>query len=217
LELPATRPRRNPEDADALSPYWESDHGRGPDAPGWGRVPPPLRPGLLGLPPLAVLPRARVASLDGATGKATALTRLIHGLIDPLLVDAGLRDLPFAGKDKAEEAKAEADKPDGEGAAAPPFEIGWLVHNSGAVDDLDAGVRLTAITTALKQFGCEIDPIGEGDNVSVRGDSGAARGALMLAEALIRTAQLQKPALLAEFDASGVGVGMTCPPPETNA
>jgi len=217
LALPAAPPPRKKDEADPHTPYWESDHGRGPDAPGWGRVPVPLRPGIIALPPFAVLPRARVASLDGAAGKSATLARLLHGLVDPLLVDAGLRDLPYAGDAKP---APEADKAAGEAEpdAAPPLELGWLVHNSGPLDDREAGTRLAAVTAALKDFGCELDPIAEAGNASVEhGDSGAARGALMLAEALIRTAQLQKPVLVAEFDGPEIGVGMTCPPPETNA
>jgi hypothetical protein len=87
------------------------------------------------------------------------------------------------------------------------LDLGWFAHNSGSA------FRLGALSPALIDCGCEIDPFKDaGELEKEYGDVGAARGALMLAEALIRVAQLQKPVLTARFDGDkSIEIGLICP------
>ncbi|WP_255992271.1 hypothetical protein [Chitinolyticbacter albus] len=181
---------------DPYTPYWEQDHGREASSAQWGRVPPPLQPGLVAMAPFAALHQSRSAYRQGGLDKGNVLARQIQSLVEGVLVNATLRDLPF---DSSEAKEAE------------PLELGWLVHNSGGVDV--GGIRLAAIASALHYFGCEINPVDEASNLVVEhGDVGAARSVLLLAEALIRVAQLQKPVLVAEFDGNdSIGIGLMRP------
>lgn len=183
-------------EADAYTPYWEQQQGHEAGQAQWGRVPLPLQPGLVALAPLAALHQSRSAYRQGGLDKGNALARQIQGLVEGVLVNAKLRDLPFDS--------SEAQPPE-------PLELGWLVHNSGGVDV--GGIRLAAVASALHYFGCEINPVDEASNVVVEhGDVGAARSALILAVALIRAAQTQKPVLAAEFDGNdSIGIGLARP------
>ncbi|MDR1064109.1 MAG: hypothetical protein LBL48_09330 [Azoarcus sp.] len=178
-------------DDDPYAPYWERERAldREIDAPDWARIPPSLRPDLMALKPLAALHRGRASDPGAAPGKGGVLARGLRSLIEALLDDAGLRE-PSA------------------------LELGWLVHDCGlAAHDVAAGGRLAAVLSALRGLGCELDPLDEASDVpDAYGETGAARGAVMLAEALIRTGQLQKPVLVADFNGQDVGVGLTrCP------
>ncbi|MDR3212504.1 MAG: hypothetical protein LBT71_01080 [Azoarcus sp.] len=64
-------------------------------------------------------------------------------------------------------------------------------------------------------MGCELDVLEETNNLDKEhGDVGAARGVLMLAEAIILAAQLQKPVLAAEFgEGDAVAMGLVRPLP----
>jgi hypothetical protein len=81
---------------------------------------------------------------------------------------------------------------------APEFlDFGWLVHNANPNS-------LGTLTLALSNLGGDLDPIGAASNMTTEhGKVGDVRSALMLAESLIRTAQLQKPVLMAETAPGG--------------
>ena len=195
---------------DPYIPFWEFAQCGEPDSSLWKRIPVPLRPDLLALGPIARLYRARTDSRDLAAMKSGALTQCLRGLLDPLLVDTGLRDPPFAA------AGEDGKKSDAGDAQAPP-DVGWLVHDGGDPAYRVTCARLASIAAALNDFGCEIDPLEDASNLELEhGDTGAARGVLMLAESLIRTAQLRKPVLWVEFAGPRVGVGLTRPPHGTN-
>ncbi|GAA5787042.1 hypothetical protein [Chitiniphilus shinanonensis] len=183
------------DERDPYQPYWERQGGEAA-AVGWARVPPPLQPSLLDLAPLATLHQGRVLQKQGGLARGNALTRQLQSLLEAALINASLREHPFDS--------ADADAP-------PPVEIGWLAHNSGSVDT--GGSRLAALASALHYFGSELNPIDQATNVVVEyGDTGAARGALLLATALLRAAQLAQPTVAAEFEGDDfVGVGVMRP------
>jgi hypothetical protein len=208
-------------DADPLTPYWEREPNPEADPPLWRRIPPPFRSALLGLAPFATLHRSGAAS--GLEPKReSVLTRQISGAIQDASVNAALRDLPFKAPEKKAGKKAqkkpaeqEAEKEAQEEAQEKPaklgsLDLGWFVHNCGS------SFRLGSFSNALRHCGCEIDPLDEASNMDEEvGDVGAARGVLMLAEALVRVAQLQKPALTAGFNAdNSIGIGLACPVPK---
>ncbi|MDR1424833.1 MAG: hypothetical protein LBI92_09585 [Azoarcus sp.] len=194
---------------DPYIPFWEFEHGVETDSTLWSRIPPSLRWGLLALPPVALLYRARTLRFDAPGGKGGALAQRIQGLIEPLLVDTGLRDQSFTEEGRKGEKPEQGDAPE-------PLDVGWVVHDCG-LDRRTVGKRLAGIALALSGFGCEIDPFDETSDINKEhGDTGTARSVLMLAESLIRSAQLQKPVLTVEFDDPDIGVGLTRPPLETN-
>jgi hypothetical protein len=183
---------------DIYTPYWEHGHGRKAGPSYWSRIPLPLAPGLLAMRPFAALCRTRSAA---GRKHGRALAQQIGGLVEEALIDAALRGEP------------------GESGETAAFDPGWLVHNCGEPGDSGAGERLASTASALHRLGCELNPVTGADNVAeVHGDLGAARGALMLAEALMCVAQLQKPVLVVEFDGEdGIGVGLARPLDEDTA
>jgi hypothetical protein len=187
---------------DAYTPFWEREQEK-IAVQGIGRVPLPLQPDLLSLLPFAALTRPRLLTSPRA--------RQIPGLLKDLMIDAGLNDPPPVADaaDKgggAEEGKAEEPK-----VEEPEF--GWLVHNSGSVERgndpkkeaaaFAASDRMTNITLAIRELGGKVEAVQEASNLGVEhGDVGAAQSVLMLAEGLIRTKQLQKLVVIAEYDES---------------
>jgi hypothetical protein len=182
------------EGAPDMRPYWERPR-KEPDPFQW-RI--PLLADFWALMPLATLHRSRRTS-----GVDTMAPR-IGAALEDAQIDAGLRGWPF--KDEASVKSEGPEKTEAQplSSEARPLELGWLVHNAGDTKDAGMAPRLVSITAALSNFGCEIDPQADAGNVvSEHGDTGAARDVLMLAEALIRAAQLQKPTLMAMFDDGG--------------
>jgi len=185
------------EDDDPYTPFWERDHRRA-DLPQWERIPPPLRAGFWNLSPFAALHRSRTTDdLESKQGRAQE--RRLKGAIHDALIDSGLLDLPFKKKVDESEAppkeEAAPAQPKPEEDAEPPEHIGWLVH------DVASG-RIGALSAALRECDCEIDPYLDASNLKKEyGDVGTAQNVLMLADALIRAVQLQKPVLMAGYNA----------------
>jgi hypothetical protein len=186
-----------PDDADPYRPYWERGQG-GREAPQWGKVPPSLRVQLWGLLPFARLHRSRALSLQGDTARIRTRARQLQGLIETVLVDAGLLESPPPGGSEAK--------------AFEPPDVGYLIHNSGAEDDPVASNRLVSLTAALRGFDCPMDLDRACNALAEHGDTGAARGALMLAEAAVRAALAQLPVMVADWGGEDrVCVGMALP------
>jgi hypothetical protein len=179
------------------TPYWERSRSR-PGQSRWGNIPVPLRPRFLrSMLPMAALHRSCPFNA-GTAENATALKRRFRDALDEALINAALREpLPEEGE-KAEQPGVEE---------AAPLELGWLVHDSANTTDL------VALTYVLSDFNCEIDPLAEASNLTKEhGNVGASRDALMLAEALLRAKQLQKPVLIAGFgEDDGIGVSLARP------
>lgn len=131
-----------PDDANPYPPYWE--RGKGDREAGqWGKVPPSLRIQLWGLLPFARLHRSRALSLQGDAARIRPRARQLQGLIESVLIDAGLLELPPSGG--------------GEARASGEPDVEYLFHNSGAEDDPAASNRLVSITTALRSLDCCMD------------------------------------------------------------
>ena len=179
-----------------LVPYWERPAVR-VDAPSaWGRMPACLQPGFLEkLPPLAALTRPRSAA--AAERESTCVHR-IQQAIEEAFIDAGLRDLAFAGEGGAQVKQ-------GEDEIAP--EIGWAVFDGFAEN------RRCQIATALVECRSDLEFVAQSTHArNELGDAGAANGVLMQALAFIRAGQLEKPVLLTEaFDKGGIGVSLVRP------
>jgi hypothetical protein len=186
-------------------PFWEKEqeHAAQIDRVQWSFVPAPLQPGLMSLKPFATLYRS--ARSQDKLARGNALARQLQPLIKEVLVNAALFDLPF--NDNKASKRQEA----GNDLEPPTLDLGWLVYDSGVPDHKGRGLRFTSVIAALDSLGCELEPVDEvSDLFAEHGDVGAARGMLMLAEALIHAGQLQKPVLFAEFDDKGgtVDVGL---------
>jgi len=196
--------RRQQETNDPMTPYWEREQARNTStSPQWGRVPLHQQPILLqSFPPVAVLHRASAVH-DLATSPR-ALARQIIKATQEALISAGLRELPL----EDEQQKAEQAKP-----KEPEFlDLDWAVHNANRD-------HIEPLVSALINCRCEPDSITEASNLMEKKENmGEARSVLMLAESLVRTAQLKKPVLIAEFDENkSVTVALTCPPEATGA
>ena len=189
-------------EVDAYAPYWERRNvSVGQPPPGWGGMPAKLLPVFLEtLKPFAALHRAHLASCPERR-YLPALQRAI----EDVLIDGGLRKMPEEDGEAAE-AAAEAE-------SSEPPDPGWLVHNDGEGNGRDIADRYARFTAALTGLGCEMSTLKEANNSDKEhGDVGAARGLLILAEALIRAAQLQKPVLTAEFGKEdSVAIGLARP------
>jgi transposase InsO family protein len=195
--------------ADGLMvPFWERERMReqthGAEAsPMWGSMPLALQPEFLkNFPPIATL--HRTGTIREPAPKQGALARQFHEAIQAALIRAGLCEPPPADANGGEEgAPPKPEEP-------VPLGLGWLVHDA----EPDG---LSALTSALYEFGSDLDPIKEIGNVMTEyGEVGEAHNVLLLAGALIRTAQLQKPVLIAKFDESkNIIIGLACPPKKT--
>ncbi|MDR3086495.1 MAG: hypothetical protein LBU45_00840 [Azoarcus sp.] len=196
VEAEAASRALNPDNP--YTPYWERN--RISIKSQWGRIPVPLQPLFLqDTQPLASLHRS--CSLSGlAFERAAALKKQFQEILGEALINAALREpLPEEDEDgKPEQSSA---------GEAAPLELGWVVHDNGDV------TGLTALTYALSCFDCEISlTSGADDLMTEHGDVGTSRGVLMLAEALIRVRQLQKPVLVVGFDETDeIGVGVIRP------
>jgi len=194
LSAPEDVPITNPErDADPYTPFWERELNtkRVADTPGWGRVPPALRPAFLQRsPPIATL--HRTSTISSPASKKFALKKQVHEALKEVFIHAGLHDVPFEGE------KTEA-------APETPA-LGWIVHNADP-----AG--LGSVIFSLMDHGQELEPLVETSHIEeAHGNTGAARSALMLAEATMRAAQLKQPVLVAELSTdSGMGIGLVRP------
>lgn len=196
LKVAAVEERK---EVSAYAPYWERGNvSVGRPVAGWGGMPAKLLPVFLEtLKPFATLHRSH-PTLCPARGYLHALQRTI----EDVLVDGGLRKMP------EDEKPAEAESPE-------PPDLGWLVHSAAKGEAKDIADRYSRVTAGLAAAGCEIDVLEEVSHLDEEhGDVGAARGALIMAEALIRAAQLQKPVLAAEFgEEDSVVVGLARPLP----
>jgi hypothetical protein len=192
----------NDSNADPYSPYWERIQITVSGSEAWGNVPPPFQSGLHAIPPLATLHRVHTAN---APPQGLALARQLKSLVGEALVDAALRPADENGEAKA----SAANKP----PPPEPLELGWIAHNAGGSDNELGHKRITAISSALVEFEYESDMNSEsGDLVEEYGDVGATRSALLLAEAVIRAAQLKKPVLIVDFgDTTEVSAGFVRP------
>jgi hypothetical protein len=188
-------------EANPYTPYWEREQEK-IAIQVMGRVPLPLQPDLLALEPFAALGRPRSLTAPRA--------RQVSALLAALLIDAGLRDpLPenHAEAEESESPDKSAEAEEGEGKAeekGDAVEFGWLVHNGGGTEDFADVKRIAAVTEAVQGFCEEFEPQQDVSNVGIEyGETGAARSVLMLAEGLMRVAQLQKPVLIAEYGEGG--------------
>jgi len=194
LSAPEDVPITNPEhDVDPYTPFWERElkAKQVPDTPGWGRVPPALRPAFLrASPPIATL--HRTSTIRSPASKKFALKKQVHEALKEVFIHAGLHDVPFEGE-----------KPEAAPETPAP---GWLVHNAGPAD-------LGSVIFSLMDHGHELEPLVETSHIEEdHGNTGAARSALMLAEATMRAAQLKQPVLVAELSTdSGMGIGLVRP------
>ena len=182
-----------PEDENHLLPYWERKHKA--DTPQWERIPPPLRQVFWGLSPIAALRRSSAVSALESEWESVQ-NRQIRDAIHDAFIHAGLLDWPFKEeKSEKESTQAEQAKP----KEPEPLKLGWFVHDS------NDGARLAMLILALENCGCErISLSAETSNPQKEhGNTGMARSVLMLAEALVRAAKLQKPVLAAETDERG--------------
>jgi hypothetical protein len=192
-------------ETDDYTPYWERGNmSAARPAAGWGGMPLRLLPVFMeNLKPFAALCRSRQAVCP-----KRGYMRALEETVGDVLIDAGLLEMP--GERERNEDSSDTETPE-------PPDLGWLLHshNNSAGNDKDASVRYSRLVSGLVGLGCEIDVLEEANNLNKEhGDVGAARAALMLAEALIRTGQLQKPVLTAEFDENDeVVVGMAWPLP----
>ena len=183
-------------DADPYTPFWEREqHTKRTaalDTPGWGRVPLPLRPAFLQTcPPIATLHRTSTIPTPGP--KRRILIEQLHQTSEKALIHAGLRDLPFEGNPPPPEAPES-------------LLSGWLIHNV-------IPMRLGLVTNAFLAHGHELEPIKETSHIEdTHGDTGAARSVLMLAEALIRSVQLNLPVVVTEVSANeSIHIGLVRP------
>jgi len=169
---------------DDWTPFWEREEAHVPDWPGWGRIPPMMRPGFLEkFPPLVALTRPRQAAMSE---RPSISTRNLQQALDEAFIDAALRDPPIDENENSQK-KADADQDE---QIAP--EIGWMVH------DGDAN-RFPLVAGALCGCRSDLNPIAQASDVlQEQGDVGAAHNALMQALALIRAAQLKLPVLVVE-------------------
>ena len=184
---------------DPLLPHWEREQALKVSQAflQWGKIPLTMTLAFLkSLPPIATLHRAN--TIHNPAPRQSVQTRQIQESIQMALICAGLRELPF----EEEEPKGKQAKPE----EPALLDLGWLVHN--ATPD-----NLGSLIPALMSLGCELSPIGEASNVvEEHGDIGEARGMLMLAESLIRAAQLEQPVLMARFDkVDGITIGLALP------
>jgi hypothetical protein len=190
-------------EADDYTPYWErGDMSAARSAAGWGEMPLRLQPVFLeSLKPFAALCRSRQTVCP-----ERGYMRALKETIENVSIDAGLLKMP--GERERNEESPDAKTPES-------LDLGGLLHNSGEGDDQDAFARRARLVSGMTGLGCEIDVLEEASNLDEEhGDVGAAYAALMLAEALIRAAQLQKPVLTAEFGENDeVVVGMAWPVP----
>ena len=203
------------ENASPYTPYWERERIRLPGQPRWGNIPASLQPSFLqDLPPTAALHRSWPLDINPSTAERTAvLKQRFENALSEALINAALREPP---SEKDEDKKAEKGGKDGKGEAAQadtketePLELGWFVHDS------TNSKNFGTFGAALADFDCEIDPVSEASNlIKEHGNVGAARGVLILAEALIRARQLQKTVLIAGFGddgSGGIGIGLIRP------
>ncbi|MDR2092228.1 MAG: hypothetical protein LBP58_02775, partial [Azoarcus sp.] len=196
--------------ADPNLPYWEHERIRhaaehAATGPSWGKVPWTLQADFCGLEPFAVLHRPD--SVHWRDGDAPdAQVKPLQAAIETAAIHAALREPPTGDSETRKDDKA-SDKPETE---PEPLDVGWLTHNSGGMADPLAADRLVCVLRVLNGLGCELNVAQATGNLLVEhGDVGAAASVLMLAEALIRAAQLQKPVLLAEFRDSTLDIGVT--------
>ena len=209
--------------ANPYTPYWERERIRLPGQPRWGNIPASLQPRFLqDLPLTAALHRSWPLDINTSTPERTAvLKQRFENALNEALINAALREPPSEedeDKNGGNSGKGEKTEKDGEAAQADaeetePLKLGWLVHDS------TNSKNFSAFTVALDGFDCEIDPVFEAGNlIEEHGNIGAARGVLILAEALMRVRQLQKTVLIAGFGdggSGGIGIGLIQPPSQS--
>jgi len=169
-----------PDESNQLIPHWERDYREGSAL--WERIPPALREEFLQIfPPFATLHRARTLSLQGDENRIPRMERKFRGLIEPVLIDAALRDPPPIDEGEAKEPE--------------PLDLGHLFHNCGPDSDRASVRRVMSILSALQDFDCQTD---KSNVLTEHGDTGAASPVLMLAEAAACAAITQLPVMVAE-------------------
>jgi hypothetical protein len=188
---------------DDYTPYWErGDLNADRSLAGWGGMPAKLLPQFMDtLKPFAALSRSRL-TVCPHRGSLLALEDAMKGV----LMDAGLLKMPEEG-----EKPAEAETPESQAAELP--ELGWLVYNSGGMSGKETSDRLARFAAGLTGAGCDLNVFDEANNLTDDfGDVGAAHEVVLLTVALILAAQLQKPALAAEFsNGDAIGIGLARP------
>jgi hypothetical protein len=165
-------------------PFWDREDRNSVAWHQWGNVPPPLVPDFLACClPVATLHRSVFAE-ETEPGKFRALQKQVHDA----LLRVFSRDIQPA-------------------VSGNPPDIGWLVHGGGS------SARFIALSRALSDIGCEVCPVTEGSNIREECSSGdMAHSVLMLAGALARAVQVNKPALVAGFNEDvGIYVGLVRP------
>jgi hypothetical protein len=95
-------------------------------------------------------------------------------------------------------------EPPREAAEAAPPDLGEIRYNGGPPEGPENGQRLAVLVTALYAPDGEIDPIRMARNVSATAPEVTVMSRLStLAEALVQSACLHKPVLLADFNGEG--------------
>ncbi|MDR0633964.1 MAG: hypothetical protein LBF91_03190 [Azoarcus sp.] len=166
-------------------PYWErarrERNAKTDGARQWGEVPPAAQAALLAAPVIATLHRTHSSRPAQARLARTAQERIAEAL-----ENAGLREPPR------------------EAAEAAPPDLGEIRYNGGPPEGPENGQRLAALVTALYALDGEIDPIRMTRNVNATAPEVTVMSRLStFAEALVQSARLRKPVLLAEFDGEG--------------
>jgi hypothetical protein len=176
---------------DPYAPYWERNPHADTGAIQWRRIPPQLRQAFLWRCPRMATLHKSSNLMNPATERRRAEVQQMRRAIHDALVQAGICD----------ETSVEISPNE-----LP--EIGWLVHDSP-----NANCFVTLAMTCANGDG-RPDPVAEASKVQDEfGNVGVAREALMLAVAVLRATQLDKPVLLAGFgkgEEAHFGVSKPC-------
>ena len=165
---------------DPYVPYWERDASVDTGTIQWGHIPPLLRQAFLWRCPRMATLHKSSSIANPAAERRHAKAKRMRGAIYDAFVHAGLCDEAFGESSGSGERKLP--------------EIGWFVHDSPGADSF------VALAMALVNGDGKPDPVDEASKFPDEcGNVGTAREALMLAVAVLRATQLNKPVLLAGF------------------
>lgn len=186
-DLPALAPSGDEQD-DMPKAYWDKVPATGQTA--WEAVPAAMRAGIAALPCLARLYRGASGDWQ-AKDKLGRLTRQLHTLLGDALINAGLRDAPFAD-----------DAP----APQPDPAIAWLVHDC----DRASTARLAALASILPGHDIELTLPQQAS--AQRDDWRDSGGSLLACACAIRHShRLHAPVLLARLNTLPVRLAIIRP------
>lgn len=170
---------------DLMSPHWERELDIGHNNRYLAQATPVAWRSLLELPVLGQL--RRPAGVEDRADAPPPRTAVLQSLLERAGVNAGLLPCPFPGDQEPESSDQ-----------LSIHSCGWLVHNAGEMGR--AGARLAELSRAMSYHGITTEPIDEATNLAATlGDLGEANPAAALALALLQSAVLAKPVLLAEY------------------